>query len=276
VTQRGPRRIFAVLLVLLGVAAEAADDGFRTPLTPQLALSLSATTVRLSGDVASSTHADALERLARQRFPAHEVEAALEPAQIGHGDWQVLTLSAVYVLAETAAGRIDLSPRAADINGLIAADGSLFATRLSRLESVAGPDFESRVTTHVVDASMSRPDACERMFRSIDTTDIRFMFGTAELRRSAHASLDRFVELAADCPGARFLVTGHTDTSGDPALNEMLSTARAAAVRDYLVWAGVAPQRLVAAGRGASAPIADNTTAWGRSRNRRIEIDLTP
>ena len=275
-THRGPLRVFAVLLALLGVAAEATDDGFRTPLTPQLSLSLSATTVRLTGDVASSTHADALERLARERFPGQEVEAALEPARIGHGDWQVLTLSAVYVLAETAAGRIDLSPRGADISGLLATDESLFATRLSRLRSVAGPDFESRVTTHVMDPSVSRADACERMFRSIDTTDIRFMFGTAELRRSAHASLDRFVELAADCPSARFLVTGHTDTSGDPAMNEMLSSARAAAVRDYLVWAGVAPGRLLAAGRGASEPIADNATAWGRSRNRRIEIDLTP
>jgi outer membrane protein OmpA-like peptidoglycan-associated protein len=113
------------------------------------------------------------------------------------------------------------------------------------------------------------------MFRSIDTTDIRFLHGTADLRRAAYASLDRFVELAADCPDVRFLVTGHTDTSGDSVLNRRLSEARAGAVRDYLVGAGVAPDRLEAAGRGASEPIADNETAWGRSRNRRIEIDLT-
>jgi len=273
--QRGTLRIVVALLAVLGLPAGAADGGIGNPLTPRLSLSLSATTVRLAGDTASSTHARVLERLARDRFPAHELEAALEPAPIGYGDWQVLTLSAVYVLAETASGRIDLSPRTADINGLIATDENLFDTRLSRLRSAAGPDFESRVTTHAVDTSVSKPDACERMFRSIDTTDIRFMFGTAELRRSAHASLDRFVELAADCPTARFLVTGHTDTSGDPALNEMLSEARAVAVRDYLVWAGIAPLRLVAAGRGSSEPIADNATAWGRSRNRRIEIDVT-
>lgn len=270
-----PFRALVAVLAVLGLPVATADNGTGMPTIPQLSMSLSATTVRLAGHVASSTHAEVLERLARERFPDHELDAALQTAPIASGDWQVLTLSAVFVLAETAAGRIDLSPRTVDIRGLIAADHNLFGTRLSRLRSAAGPGFESRVTTHAVDTTVSEPGACERMFRSIETTDIRFLHGTAELRRAAHASLDRFVELAADCPDARFLVTGHTDTSGDPALNRSLSEARAAAVRDYLVAAGVAAERLEAAGRGASEPVADNATAWGRSRNRRIEIELT-
>jgi OOP family OmpA-OmpF porin len=51
-----------------------------------------------------------------------------------------------------------------------------------------------------------------------------------------------------------------------------LSTRRAAAVRAYLVRQGVGADRLVARGYGETRPIADNATAEGRSRNRRVEL----
>ncbi len=55
-----------------------------------------------------------------------------------------------------------------------------------------------------------------------------------------------------------------------------LSTARAVAVVDELIAAGVAPNRLAAAGFGAFDPIADNRTEVGREQNRRSEIVLMP
>ena len=67
-------------------------------------------------------------------------------------------------------------------------------------------------------------------------------------------------------------IEGHTDNTGSAAKNEELSLKRAIAVRDYLIAKGVAASATDVAGLGASSPIADNTTADGRARNRRVEI----
>jgi len=70
-------------------------------------------------------------------------------------------------------------------------------------------------------------------------------------------------------------VEGHTDSQGDAAFNLELSARRAAAVRRWLVEKGrVAEARLTAQGFGASQPIADNASAAGRARNRRVEFRL--
>ena len=67
-------------------------------------------------------------------------------------------------------------------------------------------------------------------------------------------------------------VVGHTDSQGEAAANQALSQRRADAVRAGLVDAGLARGRVVAKGQGEAQPIADNSTAAGRARNRRVEI----
>ncbi|WP_433935994.1 OmpA family protein [Sorangium cellulosum] len=67
-------------------------------------------------------------------------------------------------------------------------------------------------------------------------------------------------------------VSAHTDSAGNARFNETLSTARAEAVRRWLVDKGIAAERLVAKGYGSSRPIADDKSAAGREKNRRIEI----
>ena len=70
------------------------------------------------------------------------------------------------------------------------------------------------------------------------------------------------------------MIEGHTDSRGDKALNKRLSLSRANAVKDYLVLYGVPIQRLKAVGFGESKPIADNKSAKGRAKNRRIEFTI--
>ena len=67
-------------------------------------------------------------------------------------------------------------------------------------------------------------------------------------------------------------VVGHTDSTGADSYNQQLSERRARAVLDELVRLGVPYARLSAVGRGEYEPRADNTTAAGRSQNRRVEI----
>ena len=69
-------------------------------------------------------------------------------------------------------------------------------------------------------------------------------------------------------------VAGHTDDKGDAAHNRELSQHRGAAVVDYLAGKGVAPLRLSSAGYGPDKPIADNKTAGGRAKNRRVEFRI--
>ena len=71
---------------------------------------------------------------------------------------------------------------------------------------------------------------------------------------------------------ARILFEGHTDDEGQAEANLALSRRRAEAVRAALVDGGVAGTRMQAAGRGESDPVADNDSAEGRARNRRVEI----
>jgi outer membrane protein OmpA-like peptidoglycan-associated protein len=69
-------------------------------------------------------------------------------------------------------------------------------------------------------------------------------------------------------------IDGHTDNTGKPEKNKLLSENRAKAVYDYLVKKGIAPVRLESNGYGQEKPVADNKTATGRSKNRRVELNL--
>lgn len=71
-------------------------------------------------------------------------------------------------------------------------------------------------------------------------------------------------------------IVGHTDSTGSDAYNQRLSEQRADAVGDYLVRAGVLPQRVATAGYGERFPAATNETAAGRQANRRVELTLVP
>jgi OOP family OmpA-OmpF porin len=123
---------------------------------------------------------------------------------------------------------------------------------------------------------VDRQEACRRMFHWISAEEIRFPASSTRVSLSSHAVLERLVEFAGDCPGVVFAITGHTDDLGSAAYNQGFSEQRAAAVADFLAQRGVSRERLDVRGAGASEPIADNRTASGRERNRRIELELVP
>ena len=74
------------------------------------------------------------------------------------------------------------------------------------------------------------------------------------------------------CPSTTVRIEGHTDADGDVTRNQRLSENRAKAVSQYLVSAGIDPNRLSAAGLGQTKPIAPNDTEENKVRNRRIEF----
>ena len=113
--------------------------------------------------------------------------------------------------------------------------------------------------------SVSESDA------AFEIEDIHYASGSAVIDRASLLLLDLFSEYLADT-GLSVEIGGHTDDVGSEADNLTLSESRANAVREYLILQGVPAHSVTARGYGESRPRADNTTAAGRSRNRRTEF----
>jgi OOP family OmpA-OmpF porin len=86
------------------------------------------------------------------------------------------------------------------------------------------------------------------------------------------ALLDEILAALGEFPDVPIEIAGHADAQGDAAANLELSERRARAVFDYLVANGANSARFVIVGYGETRPLADNNTAEGRARNRRIEF----
>jgi OOP family OmpA-OmpF porin len=106
-------------------------------------------------------------------------------------------------------------------------------------------------------------------------SDELFDFDRANLKPSAISALE---DLVTKLKSATVLnsvsITGHTDSIGSAAYNEKLSLRRAESVRNYLVDHGIAADKLKIYGKGKTMPIADNRTAEGRAKNRRVEVEV--
>jgi OOP family OmpA-OmpF porin len=70
------------------------------------------------------------------------------------------------------------------------------------------------------------------------------------------------------------IAVGHTDSIGTDTYNQRLSVRRSEAVKSYLVSKGVEKNRVYTEGKGEKQPVADNKTAEGRAKNRRVEIEV--
>lgn len=103
---------------------------------------------------------------------------------------------------------------------------------------------------------------------------IEFESGSAILTAAGQQILDEMAVALNKVGGKKVKIIGHTDSSGDATKNTILSQQRAAAVQSYLVSKSIAADRLSTEGKGSSQPVADNATAEGRRKNRRIEFEV--
>jgi len=102
--------------------------------------------------------------------------------------------------------------------------------------------------------------------------DVSFPVGSAAIQPQLRGVLDSFAHSLQGDPRAEVTIIGHTDNTGNPAINNPLSLERAQSVRDYLSTRGVSASRIQTAGRGDREPVASNATETGRAQNRRVEI----
>lgn len=102
---------------------------------------------------------------------------------------------------------------------------------------------------------------------NFETNSDRLLPGAEQVLNDAVATLRMNKDLVIE-------VAGHTDSDGSAAYNEGLSERRAATVRDYLIDGGVNAGNLTVRGYGETEPVADNATADGKARNRRVELRI--
>jgi outer membrane protein OmpA-like peptidoglycan-associated protein len=101
---------------------------------------------------------------------------------------------------------------------------------------------------------------------------VNFASGSATLTTNAKRILDKAVEILIKNPQMELEIRGYTDNTGSYNGNVNISRRRAESVKAYLVLNGIFPTRLTTKGLGPENPIAPNTTAEGRAKNRRIEF----
>lgn len=106
--------------------------------------------------------------------------------------------------------------------------------------------------------------------------NLLFASGSSKLDPKGIDALQKLAAVLVKNNEIAVLIEGHTDTDGDAKTNWKLSTERSLSIIDELVKAKVAPEHLTAAGRGQHAPVAPNTSADGKAKNRRTDIILTP
>ena len=101
---------------------------------------------------------------------------------------------------------------------------------------------------------------------------VNFDNDSARLRPESITILDNAAATLKEWGEVKVEVAGYTDAASSTAYNLTLSQRRAETVRAYLIQHGIAAERLTARGYGEAQPVADNKTAAGRAKNRRVEL----
>jgi OOP family OmpA-OmpF porin len=104
--------------------------------------------------------------------------------------------------------------------------------------------------------------------------DAFFDFDKAVLKPEGKAKLDDLVGKVKGINLEVIIAVGHTDSVGADPYNQALSIKRSEAVKAYLVTKGIEKSRVYTEGKGEKQPVADNKTSEGRSKNRRVEIEV--
>ena len=168
----------------------------------------------------------------------------------------------------------------AAMNGCPDTDGDGVADNEDKCPNVAGlkqfagcPEEVKDTTPTLVPKTKPQPQAQnEDEVLQEAYNNLQFATGSAVIKEESYEALNKLAQLLKAKPNYLVSIEGHTDNVGSSAVNLTLSKQRAQAVRKYLVEKGIDAKRIFTEGYGDSKPIATNTTAEGRKKNRRVEF----
>ena len=123
---------------------------------------------------------------------------------------------------------------------------------------------------------IAEPEPPQRVVENVSFSgDALFATNSAELTAEGKASIDPIIEGARNFNNFKISLFGHADSRGNADYNQSLSERRAQAVADYMTNSGISASAISVFGRGESEPVASNTTAEGRAKNRRVDASFS-
>lgn len=151
-------------------------------------------------------------------------------------------------------------------------DGAIKAAPVVAAPATPAPVATPAPAAPRVSATIEAPR--QLVTKTTYAADTFFDFDRAVIKPAGKAKLDALVLQINQITLEVVIATGHTDSVGSEAYNQKLGDRRAQAVRAYLISRGVDKRRVYVESRGESQPVADNKTAAGRAKNRRVEIEV--
>ncbi|MCU4117807.1 OmpA family protein [Variovorax sp. N23] len=148
------------------------------------------------------------------------------------------------------------------------------ATAATGCDGALVPAAPATVATPGTPVAPVAPPAPPAASKVTFAADAFFDFDKSVLKPEGRAKLDDLVSKIRDVNLEVIIAVGHTDSIGSDAYNQRLSVRRAEAVKAYLVTKGIERNRVYTEGKGEKQPVADNKTAEGRAKNRRVEIEV--
>lgn len=148
----------------------------------------------------------------------------------------------------------------------------------ARYQGCPIPDTDGDMVNNEDDKCPDEPgpadnDGCPKLESyNFNYENVQFVSSSAELTSKAKTELDKLAAILNEHDKLGVNIDGYTDNTGKPENNLKLSKDRAEAVKKYLTSKGISSDRLSANGYGQEKPVADNKTAEGRSKNRRVEF----
>ncbi len=232
-----------------------------------------AVTLTLSGYVPDSAVHAALVAAAGRKVFSEKVVDNLKASVGAPSGFAAAVVPALGALSRLSTGTLVVSDREVKLSG-----DALYDAASAQIRAGLGKDFPQGFQ-YKADISVKPAAApvdgtvCQQLFSELlSKGSIRFEPARANIDPDSAGLLDHLIETALRCPASNIEIAGHTDADGDDASNQTLSEKRAQAVADYLVKAGLPPDRFTAVGYGSTQPVASNETDEGKAQNRRIEF----
>ncbi len=204
------------------------------------------------------------------------VVADLDPTTAG-ANARVLQLGLLLTrLGDDAVGSASITDTTFDSEWTVGSDDD--AATITSTVNAAIPAFADGAATSITVVAPAIDQEIAALQDEFDALSVEirenvtFATGSDVLDDTATATLDKVVELMTTYTEPVVEISGHTDDVGNDDNNLALSDARAAAVRQYLIDAGIDEARIQSIGRGETEPLVSNESAEGRATNRRVEL----